>query len=227
MISSILPKDVAAFETFSEGLHRPLLFEEERALGRAAPVRRREFAIGRSCAHQALERLGLPNHMTPILIGRAHEPLWPVGIVGSITHCTGYCAAVVARTGHLWAIGIDAETNEQLPTGVLNLVASTMERQWLEASPRLGVNWDRLLFSAKESVYKAWFSVTKTWLNFEDVYVTIEPETRELCAYLDPPYPMIADRAVNRFQGRFLVDRGLILTSISLPKEPDTAERTV
>ena len=75
----------------------------------------------RTCARIALGRLGLPP--APLLSGPKREPLWPDGVVGSITHCDGYRAVAVARADQLASIGIDAEPHAELPAGILARIA--------------------------------------------------------------------------------------------------------
>src|SRR4051794_18225806 len=93
---------------------------------------------------------------------RGDPPLWPEGGVGSITHCAGYHAAGAASTGRFRSPGVDCELDEPLPDGVLDEVSLPAERAELGRGglPHL----DRLLFSAKECVYKAWFPVARRWL---------------------------------------------------------------
>jgi 4''''-phosphopantetheinyl transferase len=90
-----------------------------------------------------------------------------------MTHCRGLRAAAVAFAHDADAIGIDAEPDEPLPDGVIDIVASPAERRRLRALPVRGVSWDRLLFSAKESVYKAWYPRERSWLGFEDADVAL------------------------------------------------------
>src|ERR1700761_6826280 len=90
------------------------LFPAERAcVGAARERRRSEYATVRLCARQAMHRLGLPP--SPVLSGPRGEPLWPDGVVGSMTHCEGYRGAVLARAGEYLAVGIDAEPDRPLP----------------------------------------------------------------------------------------------------------------
>ena len=95
-----------------------------------------------------------------------------------MTHCAGYRAAAVARSGDLAAVGIDAEPHAPLPPDVLELVARPEERVELTAleEARPDLHWDRILFSAKEAVFKAWFPLTRRWLDFTDVGTV--PSTR-------------------------------------------------
>ena len=115
--------------------------------------RRREFTTARACARRALASLGVAP--APILPGERGAPQWPPGIVGSITHCAGYRAAAAARARDVLTIGLDAEPDEVLPSGVLEAVSLPGERERLRnltaAAP--GTRWDRLPFSAKETTY--------------------------------------------------------------------------
>src|SRR5579871_596831 len=161
MLGAILPAGVALAEEFGPPEENPdLLPPELDAIATAAPKRRREFAAVRSCARRALAELGLPP--APVLPGPSGEPAWPPGVVGSMTHCQGYRACALGRAAEFAAIGIDAEPHAPLPDGVLAMVTSDAERAALAelagAAPE--TCWDRILFCAKEAVYKAWFPVT-------------------------------------------------------------------
>jgi len=207
MIERLLPPQVASSALRDDDLAGRLLPEEAALLGRACGERQREFTAGRHCARQALSRFGVEPG--PILRGPRREPVWPAEIVGSITHCRGYRAAAVGRATEVKTIGIDAEPHEPLPAGVANYVLGDAERAWLTRAPA-GIHWDRLMFSAKESVYKAWFPLTGKWLGFDDAIVSVDPDTGTFAAEL-----LTACRSVTGFSGRFLVADGLVLTAIA------------
>jgi 4'-phosphopantetheinyl transferase EntD len=209
MIERLLPSAVAS-EAAREDTPAAALFPEEAVLVRGATEgRRREFATARYCARAALARLGIAA--APILRGAKHEPLWPEGVVGSITHCRGYRAAAVALTENMMTVGIDAEPDAALPDGVDRRILRDQERQWLAGAPP-GIPWDRVVFSAKEAIYKAWFPVARSWLGFEDAIVRIDPEGGLFDArfLIDCPPPF------RQFTGRFLVADGLVLTAVAL-----------
>lgn len=217
MIGLILPPGVAADEAFTDPPDVKLFPEEEAVIAKAADKRRREFTTTRACARAALARLGLPP--APILPGLQGAPQWPARVVGSMTHCAGYRACAVAHDRDVRTIGLDAEPHDALPDGVLGAVASGDEQARLAAltiaAP--GVSWDRVLFSAKESVYKAWFPLTRRWLGFEDASVTIDPATGTFTARLLVDGPEVNGAALTGFEGRWLVDGGLIITAIAVP----------
>lgn len=216
MIEAILPAVAVAVEARDDAGERPLLEEEQALVGRAVEKRREEFATGRACARAALQRLG--HEPAPILSGERGEPLWPGGVVGSITHCDGYRAAAVAPSSELRSIGIDAEPHAPLPEGLLGDIAWEEELPHLSDLSRLdpAVHWDRLLFSAKESVYKAWFPLARRWLGFEDARLLLDPSSRTFEARLLVAGPVVEGQAIDRFSGTWLVRDGLVLTAIAV-----------
>jgi 4'-phosphopantetheinyl transferase EntD len=218
VIGDLLPPPVAAEEVFGEGSGGPLFPEEEAVIVQAVAKRRREFTTARGCARAALGRLGLPP--APVLPGPRGAPQWPSGIVGSITHCAGYVAAAVARDSDILTIGLDAEPHEPLPDGVLDAIALPEEKARVAvlAAARPGVCWDRLLFCGKETVYKAWFPLTQRWLGFEDARIDLEPDRSSFTARLLVDGPVADGQQVTGFTGRFLVSRGLIVTSIVIAR---------
>jgi 4'-phosphopantetheinyl transferase EntD len=217
VIVEILPEEVVAVETRGDPVDVVLFPDEEAVLGRAVEKRRREFTTARDCAHRALRGLGLPPQ--PVLSGARGEPCWPAGIVGSITHCDGYRACAVARATEQLTIGIDAEPNRPLPEGVLAAIARVEELAHVRELARIAptVHWDRLLFSAKESVYKAWFPLARQSLGFEDASLTIDPRRGAFSARLLVPGPVTVEGGLARLDGRWLARDGLVVTAITLP----------
>ncbi|MYX45960.1 4'-phosphopantetheinyl transferase superfamily protein [Streptomyces sp. SID89] len=224
MIDELLPDSVVAVESYGgeEGVLPPLFPEEEAVVARAVDKRRREFTTVRACARRAMEKLGVPPQ--PVLPAERGAPVWPQGLAGSMTHCEGYCAAALVRATDLASLGIDAEPHGPLPDGVLTAVALPAEARRLRtlADQDAAVHWDRLLFSAKESVYKAWFPLTGKWLDFMDADIEMYayPGTPHLGAFraeLLVPGPEVGGRRVAAFHGRWTVARGLVATAVTVP----------
>ena len=223
MIEELLPHEVVAVEVHGDDGSEPapLYPEEAEVVARAVPKRRREFALVRACARRAMDKLGVPPQ--PLLPGERGAPGWPPGLVGSMTHCDGYCAAALARATDLASLGIDAEPHQPLPEGVLDAVSLPTEAARLNrlAGRHPEVHWDRLLFSAKESVYKAWFPLTGQWLDFSeaDIEVSVDaggPLHGGLRAELLVPGPVVGGRRLGHFEGRWTVRRGLAATAITV-----------
>lgn len=219
MIEELLPETAAAVESFGD-LPESVLYPQEKALvAESTDERRREFATVRGNARKALSRLGIPP--APILPGTRGAPGWPDGIVGSMTHCAGYRAAAVARAADLAAISVDAEPNQPISNaGMRALVTIPEERLWLTqlALRRPDVHWDRLVFSAKESVYKAWYPLTGQWLDFDEVMITVDADAGSFHARLLVPGPTVDGTRLTAFNGTWLARRGLLITAIALPR---------
>jgi 4'-phosphopantetheinyl transferase EntD len=219
VLEQILPPGVAVVATREDILDQALFAEEEPVVDGAVEKRRREFATARACARMALRRLGEPAQAIPS--GPRGAPQWPAGIVGSITHCAGYRACAVARDTDLATLGVDAEPNEALPDGLLGDIALPEERDRLAALARdePGVSWDRLLFSSKEAVYKAWFPLAGRWLGFEDATVVIDRLAGTFSARLLVPGPLLGGDELTGFSGRWLARDRLLLTAIAVPAQ--------
>lgn len=219
MIELVLPTAVVAVETFEDRPGEPVFPGEETLVARAVEQRRREVVTARRCAREALAVLGRPA--TVIHRGPRGEPVWPSGVIGSITHCAGYRAAAVARAGDLASVGIDAEPHHPLPEGIDEVVTlpgeHTMLRRLAIASPTL--HWDRLLFSAKEAVFKAWHPLTRRELDFTEAELEFDPVARSFVARLRPDGSRIdGGPPLTELTGRYLVARDVIVTAVHVPR---------
>ncbi|TDD87858.1 4'-phosphopantetheinyl transferase superfamily protein [Saccharopolyspora karakumensis] len=210
MLERVLPDDLARHELFTDPSEARLFAEESAVIARAVDKRRREFATVRHCARIALAEIGAP--IGPLLPGARGAPGWPPGVVGSMTHCAGYRAAVVAWDKAVRTIGIDAEPHEPLPDGVLDAVSLPAEKAMISALPG-NVHWDRILFSAKESVYKSWFPLSREWLDFEEAEVTLSLDGTFHAHLLKQGYDPHG-APLTSFTGRWLAENGLIITAI-------------
>ncbi|MFD3647705.1 4'-phosphopantetheinyl transferase [Streptomyces cyaneofuscatus] len=222
MIERLLPAYVSCAATREESVPDGTLFPEEEALvARSVPKRRNDFATARACARRAMGLLGLEP--VAVLHGKRGMPLWPEGIVGSLTHCDGYRAAALARDADVLSLGVDAEPHAPLPEGVGELVVRPSERERFagppggEAGAAGAIHWDRLLFSAKESVFKTWYPLTLTELDFDEADLTFHRDdggaafgtfTARLLR-TDPALPPVLD-------GKWRVEDGIVATAVLL-----------
>jgi 4'-phosphopantetheinyl transferase EntD len=213
-MSRLLPASVAVVEANPAQWEAEMLPEEASVVARSGPRRRREFAAGRACARLALARLG--HQPAPLLPGPDRAPAWPPGTVGSITHCPDYCAAAAARRSELRALGLDAELNQPLPQGVSELVCTPAELEWSASTEHHGPDWRTLIFSAKESVYKAWQPLTGEWLGYRDVELRVDAEAGTFEARLLVPAPAGLGTGLRSFSGVFATTPSHILTAVTL-----------
>jgi 4'-phosphopantetheinyl transferase EntD len=150
-----------------------------------------------------------------LLPGSDRAPIWPEGVVGSITHCAGYTAAAATTVAEVMSLGIDAEVDAALPDEVAALVMQRTELRSVARLERLspGVHWGRLLFSAKESVYKAWYPVRHEWLGFEEVQITMSLDgSFEALVLRDDVAPFAPSIA-----GRWSRHGGVVFTAVVVP----------
>jgi 4'-phosphopantetheinyl transferase EntD len=189
------------------------LWREERELIDAAvPARQREFAAGRACARLLLAGLGFEP--APLLWAADRSPLWPRGAIGSITHDGHRCAVAVARAARLCALGLDLEPDEPLEPELWPELFRPSEFDLLARSARAGGRMARLLFSAKECVYKATSALGYTTLDFQDVEIVLYPCKERFRARVHPP----AGAALSELEleGFYVTGAGSIATGMKV-----------
>ncbi|WP_211461479.1 4'-phosphopantetheinyl transferase family protein [Collimonas silvisoli] len=154
------------------------------SLANAVLKRQVEFAAGRFCAREALQKRGCDSPAT-LAIGQHRAPLWPAGYLGSISHGDGLAIAVVAAAGEWHGLGIDIErvlTNEAAQP----LVEHLMTAPELAIGNAAGLaleHWLSLIFSAKESLFKALYPFVGRYFDFLDVEVC-ELQEQQSCIML-------------------------------------------
>ncbi|WP_170480112.1 4'-phosphopantetheinyl transferase family protein [Ruegeria arenilitoris] len=183
-------------------LPSPALFpEEDAAIVRAVPKRRLEFAAGRAAARMAMSRIGLPPKAVPKANDRS--PIWPEGLVGSITHCEGICLSVVARTHAAIGIGIDIEHNTDLSPDLENVVCRPDEVAWLDQQPSdYRGAMAKCFFCVKESAYKALYPITRKVIGFSAMHVSFNLDGTQFLAKTAGSKPM--NGHVIRFPGHII-----------------------
>jgi 4'-phosphopantetheinyl transferase EntD len=135
----------------------------------ASPKRRREFALGRKAARCALKQIGFVNKYA-ILRGEEREPLWPDGFIGSITHAKSYAVAACCPSELASGVGIDLQdTSKMRNIGIYKFICTEHEAKWLSNSEENNQQSYAKFFSAKESIYKAFYIASKYKLRFKDV----------------------------------------------------------
>ncbi len=208
-----------------DGESPPALLAEERILvERAVAKRQRQFAAGRACAREALATLGVDSQ--GLAIGRAETraPIWPEGFAGSITHTEGHCAAAVTRIGEVLSVGIDVERRGALDDRILERICSPEEREALAAiaaedpEARSVGEWGKLVFSAKEAFYKAFFPLAGIVLGFRDGHLEVDAQRAVFRMTLHDDQPLFAGR--RSVTGRFAFGPAHVFTAVAVPRDP-------
>jgi len=162
-----LPGIFMGHRIISPGDEDALLPEEAAAFAKSVLKVRRASGAARIVARELLAKIGLPRCALPK--GSGGAPVWPNGIVGSMSHDSRIAVVAIAMGHDFSALGIDIEPAEALPPGLLDMVATPQERSRINEDPYGG----RLLFAAKEAVYKAVYPLDQTFLDHHDVEVSL------------------------------------------------------
>ena len=149
---------------------------EENYFSQLSSVSRKEhYRSGRICAGEVLSKLGTLGQ--PVLRDpQTREPLWPEGISGAITHSGNWAAAAAGKTSDVSGIGIDLEDLErQVDSRISRHVCIPEEQKWLQECGEDFLEQNlKIIFSAKESIFKAFFPCTRTYLHFHDARILME-----------------------------------------------------
>lgn len=193
-----------------------LVGDEDQTLGGFTPGRLLEFATGRDCAHRAIKVLGGSDLAVPV--GEGREPLWPDGFVGSISHCPGYVAAAVAVSTEFRSVGIDVEKLGQ-DVGISDIALTKREMKLVEDRRRSfpEVEWEIVLFSIKEAIFKTWFPLQGRWLDYTDAEVWIDLQKSSFVADLSPDPP--SESFPPRVHGAWAINAGFVAAALALPSE--------
>ena len=213
-LATVAPPGAVLIGIADDGQQIVLHPAEAPLVAHAAAKRRRDFALGRACAHAALAGLGEPGAAVDRAVSGA--PLWPEGVVGSITHTHGFAAALAGRADVFGAMGIDAERRGGVDDALAPRLFAACELALLSGldAPRRRIA-ATLLFSAKEAYYKLFHPLAGRRLDFRQVEValgdgTLGDGTFSAC---QPGAPDAWRRPIG---GRFAVMDDLVVTAISL-----------
>jgi 4'-phosphopantetheinyl transferase EntD len=205
-LSELLSADCVVEEAVP-ALHDAELYPEERAaLANAVEKRRAEFGTARVCARKALARLGYAP--MPLVPNKDRSPIWPAGVVGSITHTRGYCGVVVAKDSALVSVGVDAEQDKLLTPDLIEMICTAGERRGLFERDAV------LYFAAKEAFYKCQYPLTQKYLGFQDVELDLDLARGTFAARIIKP-ELDKPSWLAQLQGRFLRERGLVMCAMS------------
>jgi 4'-phosphopantetheinyl transferase EntD len=217
-LSELFPQGALVAEMRGSGDTAALYPEEARHVGRAVRKRAEEFAAGRSCARRLMREFGIAS--CAIGVGDDRQPLWPDEVVGSITHTTGFCAAVLAPIAAMRSLGIDSEITGGVKADLWRGICTPAETAWLGSLPQAEQSAAAtLIFSAKEAFYKCQFPLTQERLGFRDVSVEVPVWGNGQGVFrVHPLHGIALDRhAALPLQGQYLFHEQFITTAMGLP----------
>ena len=151
----------------SPGDEDALLDEEAASIASAVVAARRASGAARIVARELLAQLGHPR--APLPKSASGAPVWPAGIAGSLAHDDEVAVAAAGRQRDIGSVGIDVEPAVLLPPDTLELIATPNEQRNIADDPLRG----KLLFAAKEAVYKAVYPLERVFLEFRDIEVDL------------------------------------------------------
>ena len=216
MFSSPFPDFISFYCRQNNPFQDFQLLPEEQAIAESfgTQKRRAEFTLGRICAHGALSRFGLEHE--PILRNpESREPCWPDSIWGSITHSTGFAAVAVGLKKEIKGIGIDLENfSSSIDFQIRRHICVDSELEWLDSLPTQQANRAlRIIFSAKESIFKCFYPSTKKYLNFKDAAVSFNETENKFSFTIFKSFPDINQQGFP-LHGRYYEMDEMLLTSV-------------
>lgn len=215
-IGCVLPSGLVAAVALGNVEPDPLFPEEAAMVASAVEARRLEFARGRSCARRAIAQLDIVSG--PMLADGNRAPLWPQGLKGSISHCAGYCCAVVGRSNEWAGIGVDVEVLRPIENGVQDIIVTALERKQLKQLDP-SIPWTCVVFAIKEAIYKLWYPVTGRWLGFGDAVVTLDAVRGRFEAELQKNALAGIPAWLRRLEGRFCIDGPYAIAALAVALE--------
>ena len=204
-LRGVLPPNVGL------GLGSPAALWPGEELPNAVPSRLAEFAAGRAAARAAMVAAGLAPAAVPV--GSDRAPIWPSGVVGSISHCTGAQMAISAKSTYFQGLGLDLEPEIPIPAELWSSVLRPEELRPLQPSSKQDGLQALRIFAAKEAAYKAQYPTSRQLFDFQTLSVRT----------IDDHFTARFERDIVGFPkgfniaGRFVAGDGLVLAFCTIP----------
>jgi enterobactin synthetase component D len=188
----------------------PLILEQFHA------GRRDDFLLGRICASKAYQ-LCFSEELLSLPVGESKAPQWPHNALGSISHSRFMVGAAVAKKEDLLGVGIDFESLGRLKEETSRVILTDIDIRSVSGLSEHDLL--TLIFSAKESLYKALYPIVRVFFGFNAAAVTsidIDSGTFviELTSEISAEYGPTGRAS---FYGKFSFDEKNILTVIEIP----------
>ena len=166
-----LPDLVQHYCQFDQNFYQDHMFDSlgvvcPESVRKSVAKRRSEFLAGRYCAMQALAEVGYFPKC--IGVGKQREPVWPVGVMGAISHTTGLATSVVSSNPACRGIGIDVELTVE-PSTMEKIIKHILPLESFSILKQPGLRPEEiftLIFSVKESFYKSAYPRVRRFFDF-------------------------------------------------------------
>lgn len=221
LFSSPFPDSIGFSCKISEKYELDRLSPLELALlsNRAVDKRKLHFFLGRLAAKEALAQIGIQGFA--VLRGENNEPLWPKDICGSITHTGNIGIACAAPKSIASGIGIDVEKiTEKLTWDIVDRICLAQEKEWVTDVPELQYQRLLMVFSAKESIFKAFFPQNPVFFGFHEALLVWNEEMQSFSGKLLFDFSKDFPKEYP-FSVGCRVGEGYIFTFLSLPKKSE------
>lgn len=202
------------------------------SIATATSRRQRSYLAGRACAQILYQRYGISwDQLFPATgpLTSQRCPQWPKGFVGSISHSRHLAIACLQPVKHCLSVGVDIE--EIIQTERMDRLRKRIlhpDEDWVNTPQALS-----LVFSFKESLYKALHPILDRYIGFQEIRVwpphqiaayTVRlnwspeaPLKRELSAHLQPHLYLKSGLGQWLPQPQ---NRGSVLTRYEIIKRP-------
>ncbi|MAZ45147.1 MAG: hypothetical protein CMD74_00390 [Gammaproteobacteria bacterium] len=181
------------------GDHRSELTDKEFSLIEDSSVERQiEFSTGRWLAKIAVNKHC--GAKLELLADSENRPIWPTGLFGSISHTKPLVLVGVLDRDDSTTIGIDIEQANRVKQRLFKKLFT--RKEVIEHEQSLS-DWAGVIFSAKESVFKALNPLTDNYLGFLEVEISLNWQARTFeASYNGSRY---TSRVIEKGKGYFIL----------------------
>lgn len=183
LYSGLIPDGISSHsvEFFQEQYEEPASWkiygvQYPSTLKTACLKRKVEFLAGRYCSMKSLEKHGFTDKDFQLVAHENRAPIWPESYIGSISHSDGFAVSIVSNRKPLRGMGIDVESNikETSLDSVRNYICLKSEQDRFANLYSKIVSesvYCTLIFSAKESIYKALNPIVRKFFGFQEAEI--------------------------------------------------------
>ncbi|MFT6835424.1 MAG: enterobactin synthetase component D [Francisellaceae bacterium] len=202
---------------YKESLYQTLNIHCPQSIQKSVIKRQAEYLAGRYATSMVFQPLHMP--ISNVLIGSNRSPIWPQGMVASISHSStiALCAAALDNNYQYLGIDIERRLSLELVTEIKKSIINNNEEDLLLSFNNFMSFTDAftLVFSAKESLFKALHPQVNSYFDFsaaELLKLCNKTKQFELVLLQDLSLKL---KAGTKFTGNFYFDETHVTTLIA------------